>query len=38
MKFQFGKRKNKELAMMMASRRANSIATVKRRKAFLKRM
>jgi hypothetical protein len=38
MKFQFGKRKNKELAMMMASRRANSMQTVKRRRAILKKM
>jgi hypothetical protein len=38
MKFQYGKRKNKELAMMMASRRANSVQTVKRRRALLKKM
>jgi hypothetical protein len=38
MKYQFGKRKNKELAMMMASRRANSIQTIKRRRALLKKM
>jgi hypothetical protein len=38
MKFQFGKRKNKEVAMMMASRRANSMQTVKRRRAILKKM
>ena len=37
MKYQFGIRKNKAQAVIMASKRANSIATVKRRKNILKR-
>ena len=37
MKYQFGKRAKKVAAMLMASHRANSLATVKRRRAILKK-
>jgi hypothetical protein len=40
MNYQFGKRKNRALvqSMLMTKNRANSIATVKRRRALLKKM
>lgn len=40
MKYQFGKRKNRALvqSMLMTRNRANSIATIKRRRAIIKKM